>query len=114
MRCVNEVSFSIDGSGAIEMLKHEGQNPILEALMAQGEATIRRASHVLPAHPLKRLAFVWLRRLMGESGAAAKWTRSWGGEWTVDLAPSGGPKAGPFQSRQDAIDYEVAWLEGRQ
>jgi hypothetical protein len=49
-----------------------------------GELSIRRASHVEP-------------------DAA--------GRWWADLAPSGGPKLGPFDRRSEAIAAEMAWIE---
>ena len=49
-----------------------------------GDVSIRRASHVEP----------------DESG------RRW-----ADLAPSGGPKLGPFAYRSEAIAAEMAWIE---
>ena len=49
-----------------------------------GEVSIRRASHVEP----------------DESG-----------RWWADLAPSGGPKLGPFDRRSEAITAEMAWIE---
>ncbi len=33
------------------------------------------------------------------------------GFWYADLAPSGGPKLGPFRLRAAALDAEHAWLE---
>jgi hypothetical protein len=48
-----------------------------------GEASIVRASHVEPE----------------------------GTQWFADMAPSGGPKLGPFALRQEAIDAEVIWLK---
>ena len=33
------------------------------------------------------------------------------GDWTADLSQSGGPTLGPFESRSQAINAEVAWLE---
>lgn len=34
------------------------------------------------------------------------------GGWIVDLSPSGGPaNVGPFKLREDALKYEVQWLE---
>jgi hypothetical protein len=49
-----------------------------------GELSIRRASHVEP-------------------DAA--------GRWWADLAPSGGPKLGPFARRSEAVAAEMAWIE---
>lgn len=33
------------------------------------------------------------------------------GLWTADMRPSGGPLAGPFTSRSEALEYEKEWLE---
>jgi len=34
-----------------------------------------------------------------------------GGRWTADLSPVNGPFLGPFSSRQEALEAELAWLE---
>lgn len=33
------------------------------------------------------------------------------GRWLADLSPVGGPVLGPFASRSEALEAEVAWLE---
>lgn len=33
------------------------------------------------------------------------------GQWTADLSPLAGPVLGPFPTRRQALDAEVAWLE---
>ena len=33
------------------------------------------------------------------------------GRWFADLAPSAGPKLGPFRRRSEALAAEEAWLE---
>lgn len=57
----------------------------LTELMEHGDARITRASHVEPAD----------------------------GGWVADLSPVSGPKLGPFQLRQQALDAEVEWLRAR-
>ena len=32
------------------------------------------------------------------------------GQWTADLSPVNGPTLGPFVSRAEALEAEVAWL----
>lgn len=61
----------------------------LRGLLSQGEATVRRASHVEPGDPGK-----------GQNPLL----------WYADLAPAGGEVLGPFNRRQQALDAEVAWL----
>jgi len=62
----------------------------LAPLLQQGEATVRRASHVEPTDPADP-----------SKG------------WSADMAPSGGPVLGPFPTRQAALDAECAWLLAR-
>ena len=33
------------------------------------------------------------------------------GRWTADLSPVDGPILGPYSSRQQALEAELAWLE---
>jgi hypothetical protein len=49
-----------------------------------GDIVIRRASHVEPTDD---------------------------GQWKADLLPVAGPVLGPFTTRQEALDAEVAWLK---
>lgn len=55
----------------------------LRGLLTAGRAAIARASHVEPTID---------------------------GRWTADLSPVAGPTLGPFDTRQAALDAEVAWL----
>lgn len=56
----------------------------LQALLEEGEAVIRRASHVEPTPD---------------------------GRWQADLAPVGGPKLSTTLHRAASIDAETAWIE---
>ena len=49
-----------------------------------GRLSVRRGSHVEPDHT---------------------------GRWTADLSPVNGPILGPYSSRQQALEAELAWLE---
>ncbi len=56
----------------------------LADLFVLGTGQIRRASHVEPTA---------------------------GGEWEADLSPVDGPLLGPFRTRKEALEAEVAWLK---
>lgn len=56
----------------------------LRFLQDLGEARINRASHVEPTVD---------------------------GKWVADMSPVGGPALGPFESRSQALEEEVAWLD---
>lgn len=75
-----DIVITISETGQARMIYHDDLAPLL----AQGDATVRRASHVEPAPG--------------------------GGGWTADLTPVDGPVLGPFMLRQQALDAEVAWL----
>lgn len=74
-----EIRLSIDGNGTIAAIYDDE----LAGLLAEGRATITRASHVEP----------------GEGG------------WYADLSPVSGPLLGPFTLRQEALDAEVEYLK---
>jgi len=56
----------------------------LKPLLNQGQGNIKRASHVEPTQDNK---------------------------WSADMGPVGGGILGPYETRQEALDAEVAWLE---
>jgi hypothetical protein len=56
---------------------------LMTFMRALGVASIRRASHVEPTSDNR---------------------------WTADMAPSGGPVLGPFDTRSEALAAEVEWL----
>lgn len=71
----------IFGEGKAAFIHDDDAAEIMEGL---GGVTIRRASHVEPGPDNK---------------------------WYADLSPIGGPKLGPFDRRQQALDDEAAWLK---
>ncbi len=83
----------------------------LAAIAAEiGTVTTRRASHVLPCHPVKRLAFRLIRFAVGERGHIAEWCRQWRGPWQVRFAES--PRIVRFihAERRQAIAWEIETL----
>ena len=99
--------ISVGATGDLTFLN----DPAFHGLVAQGQASIRRASHIEPVGRPERWAFHFLRKLFGETGRVAAWTRNWKCPWRVNLAPSDGPVLGPFLSRPTAIDAEIEWLQ---
>ena len=61
----------------------------LRGLLAEGKAEVKRASMVEPGSPT-----------LGQDPL----------KWYADMAPSGGGVLGPFDTRQGALDAEVAWI----
>lgn len=78
-----------------------------------GTVETRRASHVLPAHPVKRAMFRMIRLAVGERGRVAEWCRGWSGAWQVRFADS--PRVVRFThaSRAECIHWEVEQLEAQ-
>lgn len=77
-----------------------------------GPVTTTRASHVEPFRLIPRLAFRLIRRVFGETGAAANWTREWNVLWRVRFPGSSGWAYGPA-SRSRCIAWEVETLSSR-
>lgn len=62
-----------------------------------------------------KLRFIYsdnLRHLLDEDAIIqrASHVEPCGTKWTADLTPVGGPILGPFDTRQQAIEEEVLWL----
>jgi len=98
------------GGGLSVIANHDTQAPVVEALAAAlgPVREVRRGGHVVPAGRLRRAAFRLLRRLFGNRGRVAAWTRTWAGPWLVIL-PAGNV-LGPFAGRDAAVRAEVESL----
>lgn len=101
------VTMTIDECGDVKMLDTAGS----EVFTEMGTCTTQRASHVEPYRWATRFWFHLFRTLFGEYGVVGDWTRRWRCLWRVNTTPVGGnvlPEL--FQYRQDAIAFEVKYL----
>ena len=73
----------VDQDGTVRFIYSDDLRGLLEV----GTPSVTRASHVEPC------ALGWI-----------------GGGWTADLTPVKGPVLGPFETRQEALDAEVHYL----
>jgi len=78
MSAQSEIRLSIE-DGSVRFIYSDE----LCDLLREGEAEIKRASHVEPC----------------------------GAMWTADMSPSCGPLLGPFRTRGEALQAEVEWLK---
>jgi len=69
-------------NGCIHFIYDDKLKPLMEC----GKAVVTRASHVEPVE--------------GSDPPV----------WSADMSPVGGPTLGPFDTRQEALDREVEWL----
>lgn len=83
MSATDEVRISVNADGTLSFLYTDVA--VDAGLLALGDVSITRASHVEP----------W---------------RDSGTLWGADMAPVDGPLLGPFARRQEALAAEVAWL----
>jgi hypothetical protein len=95
--------INITKEGNLEFI--EGQMPLALPL---GDGTSRRVSTIRPERFAKRTAFLFLRRLAGERGRIAAWTRTWAGPWRCVILATGQTEV--FDQRQAAIDWELEIL----
>lgn len=98
-----EIQILIDGE-SIVYLEPDTRNPVLEG------GVTKRAGWILPERPLKRLAFIVLRRMFSDHSQVAAWCRTWDGPWVVDLSLSNGPVVTGFISRSAALFFEEQWV----
>ena len=77
------ITVDIKPSGQVRYLHDD----LVAGVIDPGPVTARRASHIE----------------ISEDGKT----------WYVDLAPVDGPTVGGFASRQQAVEYEEAWLRER-
>jgi len=87
----------------------------LAAILTDGFGPVitRRASHVLPVAPLKRLVFRIIRALVGERGRIAEWQRTWRGPWQVTWANAPHRVVFVNPSRRACIEWEIKSLNQR-
>lgn len=78
---LQEQTFVINKDGELFTIYDDS---LAELVDNGGEVITKRASHVEPTPD------------------------EWG--WIADLAPVGGPIFGPFNTRQEALDAELEWL----
>lgn len=78
------------------------------------EVTRQRFSEILPTDPVRRCAFRILRKLFGEEGKVAAWTRKWRCLWTAKILLGrwrGSEFVTPF--RAAAVEWEHERWEHR-
>ena len=83
-------------------------NDEVSILMDNGHTTITRASHVEPASGYCKLHGECMAVECTAHGCEPLGTAR---QWAADMAPSGGPVLGPFESRTEALAAEVKWLQ---
>lgn len=97
----------IHPDGRVEAIADDTARSIAAEL---GNMRTRRASHVLPSHPIKRAAFRLLRAMFSERGKVAAWCRTWRGPWEVRFASDPHTVVFRHPSRRVCIDWEIRTL----
>lgn len=98
----NEITVDVMPNGDLRYIA----KPETERLSSIGETSKRRISRVEPTNFFKRIAFLFLRRVVRDDSRLAKWSRTWRCTWRVRMLDSG-HIFGSFADRQSAIDAEV-------
>jgi len=65
----------------------------------------RRVSTIQPTVVWKRTAFLFLRRVCGDDGRVAAFTRTWSGPWTATILAT--HQTATFNTRAEAIAWEL-------
>lgn len=99
-----EIIITVDEQGRTTHLLDHPLTEIPE------HAEVRRASHIEPMDPCLRYQFYQIRDKFGDDSVMADRTRAWECVWQVNLSPVGGPTERWFWSRDEAIEFEINWL----
>lgn len=70
----------------------------------------RRVSTITPMWAPKKQAFWLLRKIFGDDGLVAAYTRTWNGPWLVRIIATG--EWSVFNRREFAVDWEMEQLNG--
>jgi len=92
------ITISKDGK-SVEFI--EGQSS-LDLPLGNGRRT--RLSHIRPEKFWKKAAFILLRKVFGDRGRIAEWSRTWRCEWRCTIITTG--DSAVFENRQAAVDWE--------
>ena len=49
----------------------------IDKVMKDMPKSTHRASHIYPINPIKKWGFIFLRKIFGDKGRIAGWTRNW-------------------------------------
>ncbi|MEM3426669.1 MAG: hypothetical protein QW212_00210 [Nitrososphaerales archaeon] len=79
-----------------------------ELLLKEKKET--RVSRIVPENIFLRIFFLLLRRVFGDEGKVADWTRRWSCRWVLLV---GGEKLGVFKDRKEAIEFEKKFISRR-
>lgn len=102
----NTITVTVGTDGTARFLVSETTKGFLDE-----RAIISRASYVEPRHRGLRFLFHLIRRVFGDEGRMAAWTRQWAATWRVNFAPINGPILDQaWEDRGAALDAEVEWL----
>jgi hypothetical protein len=83
----------------------------LPEIASLGTVQRKRISHIRPVDQPKRALFILLRRLFGDRGRVAAWTRTWEGPWEVQFIHQPEWRCAVFFDRNNAVDWELTMAE---
>lgn len=95
--------LQIDNDGNVEFIGSTNDDCPIPGLEL-GNGKTRRLSTIRPERRIKRTAFVVLRKIFGDRGRIADWTRTWAGPWRCVILSTGETEV--FDNRQAAVDWE--------
>lgn len=99
-----QMNITIETDGSITFL---GELPA-DLDLPLGNPIRRRVSVIQPVSPLKKVTFLFLRLVAGDTGRAAAFTRKWKGPWLCTILATG--QSAVFERRDQAVAWEVGIL----
>jgi hypothetical protein len=112
-RNIMEVKIIIN-NGKIEIFEDEFKNSPLKSILENSNVIERkRISYIYPQNLILRVIFKTLRKLFGDNGKIADWTRNWECKWQIEILDENKSEKKIFKGFKDrkiAIDFEKNYI----
>jgi hypothetical protein len=104
----------IINNGKIEIFEDEFKNSPLKSIFENSNIVERkRVSYIYPQNFILRAVFKALRKLFGDNGRIAEWTRNWKCRWQVEILDENKSEKKifkGFKDRKTAIEFEKNYI----
>jgi hypothetical protein len=110
-----EVKIIIN-NGKIEIFEDEFKNSPLKSIFENSNIVVverKRVSYIYPQNFILRAVFKALRKLLGDDGKIANWTRNWKCKWQVEILDENKSEKKifkGFKDRKTAIKFEKDYI----
>ena len=104
------LAFTVDDDGKVTFVYHPNDTQTKRIMALLGSiCQDQRAGYVWPLNFALRTAFRLLRKMFGNRGKVADWTRTWHCRWGVWDAETMSQLPYSYPTHLDAVTAEIEW-----